>query len=52
MIRRRAAGLDFGTTNSVAALTDPAGGEPRLILFDESDGGNEIFPLSVVLLAR
>jgi hypothetical chaperone protein len=36
----RAAGLDFGTTNSVAALADAAGGEPRLVPLDS---GDEVF---------
>ncbi len=43
MTNRRAAGLDFGTTNSVAAVVDPAGGEPRLIEFGEADGRNKVF---------
>lgn len=43
MTKHRAAGLDFGTTNSVAALADPAGGEPRLIGFDGPDGSDRIF---------
>lgn len=37
MTSMRAAGLDFGTTNSVAALADPAGADPRLVVLDGTD---------------
>jgi len=37
------AGLDFGTTNSVAALTDAVTGEPRLIALEGPDGPAEVF---------
>lgn len=43
MTNRRVAGLDFGTTNSVAALADRAGDEPRLIRFDGPDGADAVF---------
>ncbi len=38
--RYRTAGLDFGTTNSVAALAGETGDDPRLIAFD---GAYEVF---------
>ncbi|KQR82304.1 Hsp70 family protein [Sphingomonas sp. Leaf343] len=40
MTTMRAAGIDFGTTNSVAALADRAG-DPRLVTLDGPDG--EVF---------
>lgn len=39
----RVAGLDFGTTNSVAALAGSQGGEPALLSFDSSDGATDVF---------
>jgi hypothetical chaperone protein len=41
--KKRAAGLDFGTTNSVAAIAGAAGDEPRLIAFDGPDGSGDVF---------
>ena len=43
MTDRRVAGLDFGTTNSVAALADAAGGAPHLVAFDGPDGADAVF---------
>jgi hypothetical protein len=40
---RRAAGLDFGTTNSVAALSGGPGEEPRLISLEGPDGASQVF---------
>jgi hypothetical chaperone protein len=40
---RRAVGLDFGTTNTVAARADPGGGEPRLIALDRPGDHNDVF---------
>jgi hypothetical chaperone protein len=39
----RAAGLDFGTTNSVAALADAGDRAPRLLAFDGPGGPAEVF---------
>jgi hypothetical chaperone protein len=39
----RLAGLDFGTTNSVAALSSGAGAEPRLLLLEGPGGPAELF---------
>ena len=39
----RSAGLDFGTTNSVAALAGSAGDEPRLISLEGPGGSAEVF---------
>src|SRR5688572_5716218 len=39
----RAAGLDFGTTNSVAALAGSLGGEPALVSLDGPSGPTETF---------
>ena len=39
---RRVAGLDFGTTNSVAALPRPDG-QPRLVRLAGPDGAGEVF---------
>lgn len=39
----RFAGLDFGTTNSVAALAGGAGDVPRLLALDGLDGPAEVF---------
>ncbi|CAA9530081.1 MAG: Uncharacterized chaperone protein YegD [uncultured Sphingosinicella sp.] len=43
MKRPRSAGLDFGTTNSVAAVGGEAGKAPRLISLDGPDGAAELF---------
>lgn len=40
---RRSVGLDFGTTNTVAAIMGEAGGEPRLLAFDGLKGEDELF---------
>lgn len=39
----RSAGLDFGTTNTVAAASCAVDPEPRLIDFQEPDGTGEVF---------
>ena len=39
----RVAGLDFGTTNSVAALADGGNGLPRLLSIEGPDGPAELF---------
>lgn len=39
----RRAGLDFGTTNSVAALAGSAGAAPRMVMLDGPDGPAEVF---------
>lgn len=42
-ISRGWAGLDFGTTNTVAALPGGAGREPHLVALDGPDGPAEVF---------
>ncbi|EJU12417.1 molecular chaperone DnaK [Sphingomonas sp. LH128] len=41
--KRIGAGIDFGTTNSVAALSLDAEPQPRLVALGGSDGGGEVF---------
>jgi hypothetical chaperone protein len=46
---RRAAGLDFGTTNSVAALSGGPGEEPRLISLEGPDEASQVFRSALCL---